>query len=110
MCLYSSILRSLFTGGTVGRIQRERQWLEQYYVGSKARFDAVMESNKNRPIHVFDVIIHVRTLSILEVRECDRPIEWVARNPSLPMSPLLHRTFIQRTGTRSPPRPKRRSS
>ena len=39
-CFYSQLVRSFVTGPGL-RLQAEKEWLRQYYVGSPARFDQV---------------------------------------------------------------------
>jgi hypothetical protein len=65
LCLYSKNVRSLVVGGPSGRLARERSWLEQFYVGSKARFDAVMRVDPSQP-PPFDISVHLRTLALIE--------------------------------------------
>jgi hypothetical protein len=65
-CIYSKIVRSLVTGGPGGRLTQDSAWLQQHYSGSTDRFHAVMAINKNRPTPVFDAVVHLRTIALVE--------------------------------------------
>ena len=67
-CLYSRLIRSLILGGDSksGKLVKEKEWLQRYYVGDKSRFDRVMTLDKHRSEQIFDYVIHVRTLGLIE--------------------------------------------
>jgi hypothetical protein len=67
-CLYSRLIRSLIVGGDSksGKLMQEKEWLRRYYVGDKSRFDRVMAVNKHPSEPIFDYVIHVRTLGLIE--------------------------------------------
>jgi len=67
MCMYSKLVRSFVTGGTHGgRLEAESSWLQKFFVGDSDRFHAVTSVDKNRPTPVYDVVIHIRTLALIE--------------------------------------------
>lgn len=67
-CLYSRLIRSLIVGGSSGggKLQVEKEWLRQYYIGNKIRFNQVMAVDKHQSEPIFDYVIHVRTLGLIE--------------------------------------------
>lgn len=54
-------------GGRGGRLQQEQaRWLKQFYIGDGERFDKILSVDKHAETKVFDAVIHVRTLSLME--------------------------------------------
>jgi len=68
-CMYTKLLHSLIRGPGV-RFRSEVDWLHQHYVGSSDRFKQVMSMARNSssetPNFIFDFVIHIRTLGLIE--------------------------------------------
>ena len=81
-CMFASITRSLLNPGPGKRLKSEKDWLRSFYVGSSQRFDTVVAVDKRMSNQsasssgsstgictrepVFDVVIHLRTLALIE--------------------------------------------
>jgi len=72
-CLLSRVLRGLVRGNK-GRLLDDREWLRAYYRGRTSYFDEVTAVDKSKADHsrhrspspVFDVVVHLRTIGLIE--------------------------------------------
>jgi hypothetical protein len=65
-CLYSKLIRSLVESEN-GMLQKKKEWLRSFFVGDRGRFDMVVSVDKEDPLPVYDYVVHLRTISLIEV-------------------------------------------
>jgi len=65
-CLYSKLVRSLIDSGE-GLLQKRKEWLRTFFVGDRYRFDYVTSVIKDNLQPVYDYVLHLRTISLIEV-------------------------------------------
>jgi len=65
-CLYSKIVRSLVESGD-GMLQKRKEWLRTFFVGDRYRFDFVISIVKDNILPVYDYVLHLRTIALIEV-------------------------------------------
>ena len=72
-CLYSRILNSLIVGPT-RVLANESKWLRSFYNGDYSRFEDALRVNRKSGECIFDAVVHLRTLQLIE----DHPDEKTA--------------------------------
>ena len=67
-CLYSKLIRGLVENGN-GMLKQKKEWVRSFFVGDKDRFDMVVAVDKNNHLPVYDYVVHLRTISLIEVSD-----------------------------------------